>query len=235
MPDFVEKLERCFEDLWAVCPLGRPEVLTSAGAYVNKKGYHGLGRAFDLDAIFWQGTTFVTKQRSDYGELYHAVEAVLHQHFGTVLAYDYNAAHRDHFHVDDGQPVGFRPGSRTHTLFVQNVAKRIAGMPIDVSGAWDASTDQALNQLQTQWGLSGPLTTPKNWRRFLQAAAQKGFGGAPAAVVASDREASSPKLALRAVYEAIEEALGDSEERKQVETALTTFVSLDEVRPLVDA
>jgi hypothetical protein len=50
---FVMKLEQCLQELWEVCPLHQAQVMTSAGAWVDKPGFHGRGRAFDLDGIFW--------------------------------------------------------------------------------------------------------------------------------------------------------------------------------------
>lgn len=57
--EFEAKLDRCFEQLWELSPFGKAEAITSAGAWVNKPGFHGLGRALDLDGIFWREKTFV--------------------------------------------------------------------------------------------------------------------------------------------------------------------------------
>ena len=76
---FEAALERCLQELWELCPLGRPEVITSAGAWVEKPGYHGQGRAFDLDGLFWVTKSFVTRYDGFEGgdrTFYHAVEAV---------------------------------------------------------------------------------------------------------------------------------------------------------------
>lgn len=56
--EFIQKLNDCFKELWKVCPYGRAQVITSAGAYVDKPGWHGKGMAFDLDGIFWKAKTF---------------------------------------------------------------------------------------------------------------------------------------------------------------------------------
>ena len=37
--------------------LGQAQVITSAGAYTNKPGQHGQGRALDIDGIFWSNKT----------------------------------------------------------------------------------------------------------------------------------------------------------------------------------
>src|SRR6185436_7057933 len=58
--DFEPLLDAAFRDVWLYTGLGKAEVITSAGAYVNKPGQHGQGRAFDIDGIFWSDKTFVT-------------------------------------------------------------------------------------------------------------------------------------------------------------------------------
>ena len=70
-----------FIELWRVCPLGRAEVVTSAGAYVNKPGSHGQGRGFDLDAIFWADKNFITLHYPQDRRFYLGVEAILRKHF----------------------------------------------------------------------------------------------------------------------------------------------------------
>src|SRR3712207_3372990 len=79
--DFFARLEACFNELWAVAPLGQPEVLVSAGAHAEKPGEHGRGEAFDLDALFWPGRAFVTENMLRYPAFYLAIEAVLRRHF----------------------------------------------------------------------------------------------------------------------------------------------------------
>lgn len=50
--EFEQLLDVCFRELWAACPLGSGEVITSAGAWVEKpNSFHNSGRAFDLDGI----------------------------------------------------------------------------------------------------------------------------------------------------------------------------------------
>ncbi len=107
-PGFIVELEGFVKALKTYSArFGPLQVITSAGAYVDKPGYHGLGRAFDLDGLFWRDRTLVTKQFPDEPILYVAVESVIRRHFGTVLNYDYNVDHQDHFHVDNGTTVSF--------------------------------------------------------------------------------------------------------------------------------
>ena len=175
--DFYRKLEAFFNELWRVYPYGRAQAIVSAGAYVNKSGYHGMGRAFDLDAIFWPGKTFITNRFEEYPDFYLGVEAVLRKHFGTVLAYNYNPQHRDHFHIDDGTSVGFRT-TRSHTLFVQGVCYYMLGMRFtgNVDGGYGSATRTALEEACQELGVSTPLSTLSNWNQFLDAAARRGLG-----------------------------------------------------------
>ncbi len=175
---FVIRLNRCFEELWEVTGRGPARAIASAGAYVAKPGMHGLGRAFDLDGLFWAGTSIVTLRDGYQGgdrARYFAVEAMLHRHFGLVLDYLYNPAHRDHFHVDDSRPVGFRPGSRAQVLFVQGALGAIMGYPLETDGACGPLTRAALARAGEALRLTRALEDPEGWRGFLLALARRGF------------------------------------------------------------
>ena len=94
---------------------------------MDKPGYHGLGRAFDLDAIFWDNHTFITLNFPEDPFVYIGVESVIRMHFGTVLNYDYDAAHRDHFHFDDGTNPGWNKMAKSRVVFLQNVLHFLYG------------------------------------------------------------------------------------------------------------
>jgi len=183
-PAFRIKLDRCLEELWKKCGFGRAQVVVSAGAHVNKPGMHGLGRAIDIDSIFWPCKQFVTRQFLSFPVFYLAVESVLKKHFGTVLDYHYNAAHRDHFHVSGRPNIGFRK-FRTHTLYVQSVCwymlkdhfARTVAKAID--GKYGPKTDKALKRACAKFALSSSLTNVNNWNMFLDEAAALGFADAP--------------------------------------------------------
>ncbi len=227
---FTATLERCFDELWQVCPLGRAEVITSAGAYVNKPGQHGVGRAFDLDSLFWPGKSFVTLS-DGYGagdrEFYYGVECVLRRHFGQVLNFDYNADHRDHLHVDTAQPVALRKNSTAVTVFVQGLLRRVYNSTVAVDGKWGVATEGALRQACTAAGMVGTIKSPAEWREFLLRSARLSFGGS--AVAASGPGPAlfgqSPNALLQGVYEVIRRELGPTALRKPVESALDAFVA----------
>ena len=135
MQNTAKKLDIMFHDLWSRCPLGRASVITSAGAYVGKTGWHGQGKAFDIDGIFWEDYNFVTKNFLSIPNFYLGVESVLRRHFGTILAYSYNRAHEDHFHLqDDEVAVGYNEAKRSNVLFIQNCLKHIRKINLSVTG-----------------------------------------------------------------------------------------------------
>ena len=161
---FYGKLSACFAELWTVA--GTADVITSAGAYHEKPGFHGKGRAFDLDALFWPGRTLVT--RDDHNDLYLGVEAVIRRHFGTVLDYLYNAAHRDHYHFDDGSRVGFRSSSRSMVLYAQAALNAFEGAGLAIDGIWGPLTRGALKRSEPD------VANPESWRGLLLRWAREG-------------------------------------------------------------
>jgi hypothetical protein len=164
---FLLKLEACFDELFRVSPLGRAEIITSAGAFVEKPGFHGLGRAFDLDALFWPGRDFVTLRFPTDQKFYLGVEAVLRKHFGTVLNFLYNPDHHDHLHVDDSTEVGFVRTSKSRALFVQAALTHVLNIPVGIDGGFGTETEGGLRTAFVRLGLSGDITTREVWLEFL--------------------------------------------------------------------
>jgi len=173
---FFNKLDACFAELWRVSPHGRAQAVVSAGGQVDKPGSHGDGRAFDIDAIFWPGKTLVTRDFPTDQNYYLGVEAVLRKHFGVVLDYNYNAAHRDHFHIDDSVAVGFSR-ARSHTLFMQAVCEHIFGKTFrgGIDGDFGTGTQTALDEVCAELGVTTPLTVLANWNSFLDGVASRGM------------------------------------------------------------
>ncbi len=240
---FEQKLQTFFGELWDVCPLGRAEVITSAGAFVDKPGAHGQGRGFDIDGIFWSDRTFLTLHYPQDRRFYLAVESVLRKHFGVVLSYEYDAAHRDHFHIDDTRPVGFSASSRSRVLYLQMALAHLFGYPVDVDGMAGSQTNGAARALLTESGLCTPgdvvtdaalhETLHRRWDEVLDLAAAVGFETAAPA-----EGEPTPLDLIENVYVVIEHELNGSAVRKHIETALTTFAKheatadfLDQFRP----
>ncbi len=117
---FLPVLKTAFREVFDNCPLGVPDIITTAGIFVNKPGQHGHGRALDLDAIFWGGASLVTLNFIHQKELYLGIESYLRRHFGLVLNHFY-PDHKDHWHIDISVPVDFNEDSQSETLYLQMV------------------------------------------------------------------------------------------------------------------
>jgi hypothetical protein len=185
-PSFLAKLTECFVDMGFLCPLGLPATIVSAGPYGSKAGRHGEGRALDIDALHWfkrAGTMkspriLVTNRYENYPSFYLGVEAHLRKYFGTVLGWHYNAAHKGHWHIDDGSRVGFRTNSHARVSFVQATVLVLWGLnPGPIDGKWGPQTKRAVAGVRTFLRLSKPLTDPLAWQRFLLAASITGMKG----------------------------------------------------------
>lgn len=163
---FLSVLEAAIKEIFDNCPLGKPEVITTAGIFVNKPGQHRFGKAFDLDAIFWEDETLVTTNFFHQKELYLGIESFLRKHFGIVLNYMY-PNHKDHWHVDTSVPVDFNETSRSETLYVQMVLKYIYGEEILVDGLWGRQTRGAVTRVFEKLQISTPITTKANYLQFL--------------------------------------------------------------------
>jgi hypothetical protein len=227
------KLNQCFRELWDVCPLGQAQVITSAGAWVDKPGFHGSGRAFDLDGIFWANKSFVTLSDGFMGgdrKFYHAVEAIIRRHFGTVLDYHYNADHRDHFHLDDGTAVDFDTGSLSRVKFLQAALTFIHDQEIRIDGAFGPQTRQAITVCLNALDISGNVDTPTVWKEFLLKTARKGFEAA--SVTPTEK---NPLELLHDLYDVIEQTLDSTGLRKQVEGALNAFANHEATQNWLDS
>jgi hypothetical protein len=236
-PAFEEKLQAAFADLWDACPLGEAEVIASGGAFVEKPGAHGRGRAFDLDALFWPERTFVALSYPQDRRFYLAVEAVLRMHFGTVLSYHYNPAHRDHLHLDDLTPTGFVPEHRSRVLFLQMALTHLFDRPVAIDGLVGPETRGAARQLLATLDLDGDarLDRPQPlydrldavWPDLLDAATRRGFArtspGDDDASGAPPQQEATPLALLRRVYRTVEDQLGGTAARADVEAALHSF------------
>lgn len=172
-----QNCEACFEALFQMTPqeFGDAKFILTAGAYVQKPGYHGKGRAFDLDALVWKTEHWIANTFPRDPQLYLAIESVIRQHFGTVLTYSYNKPHHDHIHFDDGTAVGFNRMSKSRVIFLQNVIYFVYGIKLGRDGVWGPETEGAERMVRQQLGL-GPFSNKANWIQFLQITADRAFG-----------------------------------------------------------
>jgi hypothetical protein len=213
---FQDKLDACFQELWNICPHGKGEVITSAGAYVDKPGSHGMGRGFDLDGIFWPNKTFITINYPTEKEFYLGVEAVLRKHFGTVLNHLYNNAHQDHFHIDDTSEVKFFTSSRSRVLFLQATVVNLFEKTIDIDGDWGPKTRGAITDVLQTLGIQNDITDLAVWLKYLDSVAKTAFG-----IVEKEK---NPLELLQDLYKCIDDQLQDSTSKKTIESALALFI-----------
>ena len=235
---FEATLHAAFEELWAACPLGTAEVITSAGAYVDKGGLHGAGRAFDIDGIFWPDKAFVTNQYPSDRSFYLAVESVLRKHLGTVLNYKFDAAHQDHFHVSGRGEPGFVPGHESRVLYWQMALTHLFDRPVTVDGLTGPETNGASrallraldmaedDEMSTDDALHQALD--RAWDDLLDEAARRGFRGV------ADEAEKTPLQLLKALYATVAEELAGQASRKTVESAVTTFAQHPETDAWLD-
>ncbi|CAL2093917.1 conserved protein of unknown function [Tenacibaculum sp. 190524A02b] len=172
--NFLTILENALKEVFENCPLGVPEVITTAGIFVNKPGQHRHGKAFDLDAIFWENETLVTTNFVHQKELYLGIESFLRKHFGIVLNY-YYPNHKDHWHVDTSVPVDYNQSSKSETLYVQLALKHIYKEEILVDGIWGRQTSGIVKEVFNRLGIHTPITTKANYIKFLDVTGKVAF------------------------------------------------------------
>lgn len=172
---FFAQLELCLSMLWTKHPWGKPEVLVSGGCYVEKAGRHGEGRAIDIDALWWKNNHLVTRDAESYPAHYLGIEAILRQHFGTVLDFWFAHGHEDHFHVDNGQPQGWTgrpPTVHAETLFMQAALTHVHGVKVDIDGFFGDETRNALHEVEES---AFTNCLKKNWDIFLEMTIKEAF------------------------------------------------------------
>lgn len=227
--DFQEKLEECFEEVFELSSIPKAEIILSAGAYVNKSGHHGKGRAFDLDGIIWKSRTFITTNYPTDKVFYLGIEAVLRKHFGTVLNYLYNAAHQDHFHIDDGTEVGFNASSKSRVLFVQAAITHILKNTISIDGDYGPETGIAINKALQQLDIQGIITKKEVWLQFLTKLAENAFQQERQKMEATMK----PSELLANVFDLIDHHLQDHPAKKTIESAVLAFAEHEDVKGVV--
>lgn len=164
---FLKELEEGFKETFKYCPLGKPEVITTAGAFVNKPGSHGRGTAFDFDGAFWPDYTLMTTSFPTDFELYLGIESFLRRHFGIVLNYKYNRAHEDHWHIDNSVSVNFSTRSRSKVLYLQMTLSYIYNLEVVVDGLWGPQTRAAHKKIAAKLKIA-PGTGKASWLKYLK-------------------------------------------------------------------
>ncbi|WP_187326930.1 extensin family protein [Martelella lutilitoris] len=177
-PDFRVACDACFSDIqntFSGNGFHIDQIWTGGvGREGSGRSYHHTNRAFDLDCLIfsdkpmWVATSFPARPY-----LYLAIESLLRIHFGTVLNYDYNHAHEDHFHFDNGTSVGFKKHARSHVIFLQHTLEKLFNKDVGASGVdgvWGGDTEAALRQTLKELRL-GTLSDNLNWIKYLKTCA----------------------------------------------------------------
>lgn len=170
-PRFKDKLYFAFDSLWPF--IGQPSGIVSAGAYVDKPGAHGRAEAFDLDGLVWVGPGKNWQWRaSDYNtdlerRYYYGLMSHFMLFFGNVLGWEYNAAHKDHIHLDNEVAVGFRPNSHAIVTSLQGMLKYVWEKDLVIDGDYGPKTAEAL--------AAKTYLTDSQYKSFLVETRQRAF------------------------------------------------------------
>ena len=174
---FEEKLDNFSREVARVAPnwYGQLQYFGTAGAYVNKPKYHGLGRAFDLDIVRWEHATcgpilgHHRYQRRAIQRRYIGVDALARRWFKYVLDGWYNAAHGDHMHLDDGGgALVFNTSYRSDTVFIQAAANAMFNSNLVVDGLYGSKTNKAFAIMKDRLGIPSRVSQEAaEYRKFL--------------------------------------------------------------------
>ena len=170
------RLESAFRILLDLLPVSPTHIL-SAGAYVAKPGYHGRGKAFDLDGLIFTDRTFMANMFPEDPVFYLGIEAALRTQFGTILNWFYNDAHRDHWHMQNDGRDPFSMGSYSDVTFVQAAVNYVWKEPLRIDGVYGPRSRQAVARVLDYLDLKGTLYNLDTWRGFLMGTASKALKG----------------------------------------------------------
>lgn len=174
---FEKKLDQFSYDLDRLAPSSYGTLLyfATAGAYVNKPKYHGMGRAFDLDRVRWRNVSCIPlrdhhRSRSRrVRRRYIGVDAVARRWFKYVLDGWYNGAHHDHIHLDDGGgALVFNVSYRSDVVFVQAAANAMIGTELVIDGIYGPRTRRAFRTMKNRLDIPHRVSSDAAaYRRFL--------------------------------------------------------------------
>jgi hypothetical protein len=157
--------------------------ITSAGAYVDKPGAHGRGRAFDHDAWTFENVD-IRPLRQDHAaasrarrQRYWALAAILRSRSAFVLHGEYDAAHRDHIHQDNVAATrAFTTGSEAAVKLAQAICKHIYGnTTLVIDGVFGPLSRAAARAAMIRVDLPGDIFDNSQWELFLLRSGRLGF------------------------------------------------------------
>jgi hypothetical protein len=157
--------------------------LVSAGMLVDKPGMHGLGRACDWDCWRFRHVEIAPVRRDHASDSvavrrrYWALAALCRSQSAYVLHAEFNAAHQDHIHQDNGATMPFDANSGTAVKLVQAVCNEIfdASPRLSVDGSFGQKTRDALTAALQAVHLDSDVSDGAIWRKFLRRAGRLGF------------------------------------------------------------
>lgn len=213
---FLGELTDCFEELFNECPLGKPNVITSAGTYVNRPGtMHNQYRAFDLDAIFWDNYTLNSSDFHYDPVLYLGIDSFLRKHFVNVLNYFFDKPHEDHWHIDNDGTVDYRTDSEASTYYLQLISTHIYENPITIDGIFGPQTEGAINYILDLLNLSGQITNASTYKALLTKTGKIAF--------AKFEQKRIPPLLLDKVYQIVANSNLSSKDLHSINHGLDNF------------
>ncbi|GAA1696610.1 hypothetical protein GCM10009745_48350 [Kribbella yunnanensis] len=186
---------RSYLDSNAPTSWGAPTRVYSYGAYTDKPGMHGAGRAFDIGRIMFEnssGTRQWVSMRYDvwrgyanadyWKRRYWGTAAGLMRRFRHVLTYMDNREHWNHMHVDNdlyGElgDCKFTTSSSSQTYIVQAACHHAWGISTVVDGDWGPKTQANSTAVLRRIGRpSGTITDKANFQAFCTASYRKALG-----------------------------------------------------------
>ena len=185
-PDFKGVLERTVRLVVSRAPeeFGRLKSITSAGMMVVKPGMHGKGRACDWDAWTFSNIEIAPIRREHAStsrpvrQRYWALAALCRSSSSFVLHGEFNAAHEDHIHQDNGGgSIAFQSGSPSTVKLAQAVCNEIfeQSPKLRIDGDFGSKTREALQAALQRLHLDGDVDDVDVWRRFLRRSGRLGF------------------------------------------------------------
>lgn len=162
---------------------GPLQSITSAGAFVNKPGAHGKGRAFDHDAWTFKHVD-IRPLRKDHKaasralrQRYWGLAAIIRARSAFVLHGEYDAAHADHIHQDViAGTRAFTTSSEASVKLAQAICKHIYGNSgLAIDGDFGGRSRAAARAAMIKVELPGDISDSGQWERWLLRSGRLGF------------------------------------------------------------
>jgi hypothetical protein len=185
-PAFAAKLERTAKVVAGRAPdrFGRLESIASAGIFVDRPpSLHAKARACDWDVVTFADVRISPFHRDHEDPSaakrarYWSLAALIRSCSAFVLHAEFNAAHEDHIHQDDGGRFAFDRNSGTTVKLVQALCNEVFGTTpaLVVDGSFGQLSQDALRAAMDTVHVDGDIADAGTWRRFLRRSGRLGF------------------------------------------------------------